>query len=310
MLVNGIQFYFQNRTFFQNVAASQYLKWILLIDAIWLILFFIYSISRRKYRAEDEKHFLQYNPLLEPEICVIIPAYNEESSIQQVIRDYINHKFVKEVIVIDNHSDDRTVELARECGAKVITKSENRGYAHSLVIGLKEALNTNANAIALTEADGTLSAYDFDKMVPYLDHCDVVNGSRQVQILTEKGNLRESAIHIWGNYFLSKLIQLKYLNWTHLGIFNVNDQGCMLRIFRRKVIEEIQNELNYPGTDIAIGGVSFTVFLTMKCLEKDYRIIEVPVTYKKRSGESKIGSDKIIKNLKGGLNVLSIILKY
>jgi dolichol-phosphate mannosyltransferase len=305
-----MQYFIHNKTFVQSIATSQYLKWLLLIDALWIIAFLIYLFSRKKYRTDADLHFLRYDHIEIPKICVVIPAYNEENSIQQVVNDHRNHKFVNHVIVIDNHSNDKTVELARKCGAIVITKSENRGYAHSIIMGLKQALNTDSNIIALTEADGTLSAYDLDKMLPYLDHCDVVNGSRQVQILTEKGNLRESAIHIWGNYFLSKLIQLKYLNFTHLGIFNISDQGCMLRIFRRKVIEKIQNELNYTGTDTPIGGVSFTVFLTMKCLEKDFRIIEVPVTYKKREGLSKIGSEKILKNLTGGYNVLKIILRY
>lgn len=307
---NGIQSILQHRNFIESVTTSQYLKWILLIDVIWIILFVIYLLSRKEYRTETDRHFLQYDPLENPKICVVIPAYNEEASIQQVVTDYRNQKFVKDVIVIDNHSEDRTVELAKQCGAKVITKSVNKGYGHSIVMGLKEALNTDANIVALTEADATFNAYDLTKMLPYLNHCDVVSGSRQVQILTEKGNLRQGAIHIWGNYFLSKLIQLKYLNLTHLGIVNLNDISCMLRIFRREAIEKVQNQLNHPGTDIPIGGNAFPVFLSMKCLEKDFRIIEIPVTYKKREGRSKIGSDRKLENLIMGFRILGIILKY
>ncbi|MDE1725703.1 MAG: glycosyltransferase family 2 protein [Thaumarchaeota archaeon] len=310
LITNGIQFFLQGKGLIITLVSTQYLKWILLIDFIWIILFLIYLFSRMKYRTESEKHFLQYDRIDNPRICVVIPAYNEELSIQQVVDDHLRHKFVKHVIVIDNFSSDKTVELARQSGAKVITKTENRGMAHSIVLGLKEALNTDANVIALTEADGTHSAYDLDKMLPYLDHCDVVNGSRRVQILTEKGNLRESAVHIWGNYFFSKLLQLKYLNFIYLGIFNISDEGCMLRIFRRKVIEEIHDQLNFPDSDIPIGGIAEIVFLTTKCLDKDFRIIEVPVTYKKRIGESKVGSDKFLKNLEGGLNILWIILRY
>lgn len=310
VMTTGFESVLHYRGFIQSVATSNFLKWILLVDAIWIVSFFIYLFSRKKYRIETERHFLQYDPIENPRICVIIPAYNEQDSIQQVVNDYRDHKYVKEIIVIDNHSDDKTVELARQSGAKVITKNENRGYAHSIVIGLKEALKTDSNIIAITEADKTFSSYDLDKMVPYLAHCDVVNGSRQVQILTEKGNLRESAIHIWGNYFLSKLLQLKYLNFTHLGIVNLSDIGCMSRIFRREAVESIQNQFTFPGTDIPIGGVAFVVFLTMKCLENDFRIIEVPVTYSKRSGRSKIGSESKLKNLKGGLLDLYLILKY
>lgn len=306
----GLQPLLHYQGFIQSVVTSSFLKWILLIDAFWIISFISYLFSRRKYRVETDRHFLQYTPIENPKICVIIPAYNEESSIQQVVNDYHKHKFVKHIIVIDNHSNDKTVELARKSGAHVITKSENRGYAHSIVLGLKEALKTDANIIAVTEADKTFNSYDLDKMLPYLDHCDVVNGSRQIQILNEKGNLRQSAIHVWGNYFLSKLLQLKYLNFIHLGVVNLNDIGCMLRVFRRESVEKIQDQLNHPGTDVPVGGVVFVVYLTMKCLENDFRIIEIPVTYSKRSGKSKIGSESKLKNFKAGLLDLYLILKY
>lgn len=310
LVFNGIQGLLNHGTFLEGVITSRFLKWILLIDAIWLIMFFIYSISRKRFRTETDKHFLQKNYISDPKICVIIPAYNEEATIQQVVISYRDHRFVKEVIVIDNHSEDKTVEMAKLAGARVITKDVNRGFAHSVVMGFSESLKTDVNIIALTEADGTLDANDLDKMLPYLDHCDVVHGSRQLQILTEKGNLRESAVHVWGQYFFAKLIQFKYLNWTHLGIVDINDIGCMLRIFRRETIEQIQGQLNYPRTDIPIGGISFPIFLVMKCLEKDFRIIEVPVTYRRRVGSSKIGSEKIHKNLIGGLHNLWIVLKY
>lgn len=306
----GIYYLLQNKGIIESVAISPYLRWILLIDVIWIISFIVYLYSRKKYRVETDKHFLQYDPIQDPKICVVIPAYNEESSIQQVINGYRSHKFVRDVIMIDNHSDDRTIELARQCGAKVITKNENKGYAHSIVMGLRESLKTDANLIVLTEADGTLSGNDLNKMLPYIEHCDVVHGSRQVQILTEEGNLRQEAIHVWGNYILSKIIQLKYLNWVHLGIVNINDIGCAHRMFRRKVIEEVQNEFTYPGTDMPVAGVAFPIFLTMKLLEKDFRIVEIPVTYKKRAGKSKVGSTSFLRNVMQGFSDIGIILRY
>lgn len=310
LLTRGIFYLLQNKGIIGSIAISPYLKWILLIDTIWIVLFIIYLYSRKKYRIETNRHFLQYDPIDNPKICVIIPAYNEELSIQQVVNDYINHKFVQEVIVIDNHSDDRTVELARKCRAKVITKNENRGYAHSWVMGLKEALNTDANLIVMTEADATLSSIDLDKMLPYIQHCDVIHGSRQVQILTEDGNLRQETIHVWGNYFLSKLIQLKYLNMIHLGIVNINDIGSGHRMYRRKVIEKMQSQFTYPETDMPIAGIAFPIYLTMKLLENDFRIIEVPITYKKRIGKSKVGSTNLLKNIIQGFSDVGIILRY
>lgn len=310
LLTRGIYYLLQSNGILGSIVISPYLRWILLVDVIWIVSFIIYLYSRKKYRIEADKHFLQYDPIENPRICVVIPAYNEEASIQQVVNDYRSHKFVKDVIVVDNHSDDRTVELARKCGSKVITKNENRGYAHSWVMGLREALNTDANLIVMTEADATLSSIDLDKMLPYIQHCDVIHGSRQVQILTEEGNLRQEAIHVWGNYFLSKLIQLKYLNVVHLGIVNMNDIGTGHRMYRRKTIECIQSQFTYPETDLPVAGVAFPIFLTMKLLENDFRIIEVPITYKKRAGKSKVGSTNFLKNVIQGFSDVWIILKY
>ena len=310
LLTRGIYYLLQSNGILGSIAISPYLRWILLIDVIWIVSFIIYVYSRKKYRIEADKHFLQYDPIENPKICVVIPAYNEEASIQQVVNDYRHHKFVKDVIVIDNHSDDRTVELARKCGAKIITKNKNMGYAHSWVIGLREALNTDANLIIMTEADATLSSIDLDKMLPYIQHCDVIHGSRQVQILTEDDNLRQEAIHVWGNYFLSKLIQLKYLNLVHLGIVNMNDIGTGHRMYRRKAIEAVQNQFTYSGTDLPVAGVAFPIYLTMKLLENDFRIIEVPITYKKRAGKSKVGSTNLLKNIIQGFSDVWIILQY
>ena len=46
----------------------------------------------------------------------------------------------KDVLLIDNHSNDRTVEIAKSCGARVITKYENKGFAHSCIVGMRESL--------------------------------------------------------------------------------------------------------------------------------------------------------------------------
>lgn len=310
LISDGLQLFFQSGGLLESIIASQYLKWILLIDLIWGSFFLFYVYGRKTYRIDVDKHFLKSEQIKDPKICVVIPAYNEKNTIKQVVIDHINHPFVKHVIVIDNNSDDGTAEIAKESGAHVITKDKNKGYAHSIVLGFRESLKLDVDLIAVTESDGTLSSMDLDKMLPYIIHCDVVNGSRQLQLLNEKDNLRESAIHIWGNYFLSKLLQLKYINFIHLGSVNLNDIGCMLRIFRKDALGKIIDQLTYPGTDVPIGGVAFVVFLTLRCLQNDLKLVEIPVTYKKRKGLSKIGSEKKLTNIKGGLLDFWLILKY
>ena len=87
----------------------------------------------------------------------------EELSIKQVVNDFRKQKFVEHVIVIDNKSTDNTVKIAKESGAEVVEKMENKGYSHSLVMGLNEALKTDANIITMTESDGTFNGYDLEK---------------------------------------------------------------------------------------------------------------------------------------------------
>tara|TARA_Y100001949_G_scaffold19718_1_gene14049 strand:- start:144 stop:779 length:636 start_codon:yes stop_codon:yes gene_type:complete len=186
---------------FQNIYYSLYFKWIVFADVLWIISSVIFMLKRKHFKTDPTQHFLKYNPMNSPRICVTIAAYNEHDSIGQTVKDFIEHRYVQSVIVVDNKSTDDTASLAEKYGAKVIRQDKNRGYAHSYAIGLKEALKTDTDIIAIADADGTINAYDLDKMIPYLVNCDMVVGTRQVQIFTQKGN-QNSIMHVWGNYLL------------------------------------------------------------------------------------------------------------
>lgn len=309
LVANGIQFLLQGMNFFESISSSIYLKWILVSDGIWLAFALTYMVQHKQYKTNPKFHYLKNQPIENPEICFVIPAYNEDESIQSVVSDYKKQPFVKQVIVIDNHSSDKTADIAEKCGAKVLRKDTNKGYAHSYIMGLKEALKTNANIIATTEADGTFNAYDVQKMLPYLDNCDMVIGTRLVQVLTEKGN-QISIIHVWGNYFLAKLIQAKYFSLRHMGIIELTDVGCMLRFFRRSSLEKFIDFLTPFNSDEPIGGDAFALHLTMLGIENDLKIVEIPVTFNKRTGKSKNESEKKIKGVIYGLKFLWFILVY
>ncbi|MGI0010802.1 MAG: glycosyltransferase family 2 protein [Nitrosopumilaceae archaeon] len=306
---NGLQALLGGMNLVERIYYSVLLKWILLADVIWLLFALIFMLKRKHYKTDPILHYLVHKPILNPVICVIIPTYNEELVIEKVVKEFINRKNVKYVIVIDNHSADHTAEIAEQCGAKVIRKEFNKGYAHSCIVGLKESLKTDANIIVLTECDGTFSGHDLEKMVPYLDNCEMVIGTRQVQVLTEKGN-QNSMLHVWGNFFLAKLIQIKYFSLRHMGIVNLTDVGCSYRCIRRDALEKIIEQFTYyyDKKHIDPDGWLFVVFFTMIGIENDLRIVEVPITFKKRVGISKSQASKKTKGILYGLRFMWYII--
>ena len=308
IIIGEIELLVQGTNPIENIYYSSYLKWILLIDGLWLLTALFFMIQRKNYKTDAKLHYLNHKPILNPKICVVLPAYNEAEAIAEVVRNFQKNKFVKYVIVIDNHSSDGTADIAEKCGSRVIRNDKNMGFGYSYALGLKESLKTDANIIVTAEADNSFNSYDIPKMLPYLDNCDMAVGTRQNQVLTEKGN-QNSLLHVWGNFFLAKLIQIKYFSLLHTGVVNLTDVGCNFRLFRAEALKKIVNELTYPSTDKVKAGIGVAIHLTMIGIQKDLRIIELPVTFNKRSGKSKIGSNRRIRAIKIGLIFLWLIIK-
>ena len=307
--INGLQAVLDGMNLFERIYFSTYLRWMIAFDLIWIFSALIFLFSRKHYKTNPSLHFLSKKSITAPpKICVIIPTYNEEKSIEQVINDYIIQQHVETIIVVDNNSNDNTVKIAEKAGALIIKKNENKGFAHSYIMGLKEGLRTEANLFLTTEADGTYNGYDVQKLLSYIQNVDMVIGSRLAQILTEKGN-QNSVMHIWGNLFLAKLIQFKYFNLHHLGIVNLTDVGCLLRLIRRSALEKIISKTTHPDSDSVIGGDAFSLHLTMLSIENDLRIIEIPVTFNSRIGHSKTNSNKFFRGIMYGLKFMWFILK-
>lgn len=305
---NGLQFVLHGMNFIERIYYSTYLKWLIVVDAIWLAIALIIVLKRKHYKTDPELHYLKYNPIKNPTICVVIPTYNEEIVIESVVRDFISQENVKDVIVVDNHSTDNTANIAERCGAKAIRKSSNMGLAHSCIIGLKESLKTDANIIVLVEGDGSFNGYDISKMIPYLDNCDMVEGTRQIQILSEQKN-QLGMIHVWGNYFLAKAIQIKFFSLLHMGVVNLSDVGCLYRAIRREALEQIIGKFTPYETGEVILRYEITLFMTLEAIKNNLRVIEIPVTFKKRIGISKIGSQKKMKAIMIGLRFIWYIIR-
>ena len=308
---NGLQGWLGGMNFVENVYYSMYLRWIILLDVSWISVALVFAFTRRNYKASPDLHYLQNKQIDKPKIAVILPTYNEELAIENVIKDFKSQENVEYIFVIDNNSTDQTVKIAKQFDITVIEKEKDMGYPHSCVIGFKEALKTDANIIVLTESEGTYSGKDISKMVNYLEHCDMVVGTRQVQVLSEKGN-QNSMLYVWGNFILAKLLQLRYFSINHLGSIQLTDVGCSFRCFKRESLEKIIDQFTYPQTDqvvVSFRSGLFALFTTMLFIENNFRVIEIPVTFKIRIGTSKTGSDKKINGLRYFLSFMWYIIK-
>jgi glycosyltransferase involved in cell wall biosynthesis len=222
-------------------------------------------------------------------VSVVIPAYNEEMAIGKTVKDF-SKIYVDEIIVVDNNSTDKTGIIAKKFGAKVVNEKK-QGYGHAIIRGLKE---TNGDIIILTEGDATFIGNDMKKLLVYIDDVDMVLGTRLTKELMEKGAKMNWFLY-WGNYFLAKLIQLRYWGKTRL-----TDVGCTFRAIKRESLKKIINKFK-------VGGSEFSPEMIIVALKNTIRTVEIPVHYKTRIGESKITSS-FWKSLKVGLRMLKLIL--
>ena len=111
---NGLQALLVDPSVIESIYLSTFLKWILLGDIIWIASALTFAFMRKDYRTDPKEHYLVKKPLDTQTMCVVLPAYNEELSIESVVKDFINFKNVKQVIVVDNDSSDKTVEIAEK----------------------------------------------------------------------------------------------------------------------------------------------------------------------------------------------------
>lgn len=225
-------------------------------------------------------------------VSVVIPAFNEEESIASVVGEYHALGSVHEVLVVDNNSTDATSSIAEAAGARVILEVE-QGYGCALRRGLSEA---NGEIIILTEADGSFTPNDIPKLLEYLKDCDMVIGTRTTrQMIEQAANMSQLARLI--NAIFGKLIEVLW--WGQEPRFT--DVGCTYRAIWKSSYEKIQPYLSSNGP-------AFSPDMMIGLLICKLRVIEIPVTYRRRrSGESK-HSGNFLQLAKTALQMLKLIM--
>ncbi|MGB1211163.1 MAG: glycosyltransferase family 2 protein [Lacinutrix venerupis] len=223
-------------------------------------------------------------------IKVIIPAYNEQDSITNVINDIPNT--VNEVIVVNNNSTDQTAANAEKAGATVLTEN-NRGYGYACLKGMDYIAELQEKPDIIVFLDGDYSDYpeELTKVVaPILnDNIDFVIGSR-VKRLREGNSMTPQ--QVFGNWLATFLMGLFFgAKFTDLGPFRA--------IKYNKLLALNMEDKTY----------GWTVEMQLKALKQKLTYVEVPVRYKQRIGVSKV-SGTVKGTIFAGFKILGWIFKY
>jgi glycosyltransferase involved in cell wall biosynthesis len=208
-------------------------------------------------------------------LSVVIPAYNEEQGIAEIIervlpiRPQLREAGVDdlELIVVDDGSRDRTAEIAaRYADVRLLRHTINQGYGAALKTGFGHA---RGNLLGFLDADGTYPPEHFPDLcqVALAENADLVIGSRMSGADSEMPMVRRV-----GNLIFANLVSL-------LGNHRVSDSASGMRVIRRDALP-----LLYPLPD----GLNFTPVMSTRALHEQIRWREVPIPYKERVGRSKL----------------------
>ncbi len=251
----------------------------------------------------------RYNPaaLIDPTVSVVIPVYNEKSTIEEILRRVLETPQRKEVLVVDDCSTDGTRQIlekmqARQAqGAAAVEaqdgreaiplqnlrfffQEKNQGKGAALRRGFGEA---RGEIVLVQDADLEYDPRDYPKLLePLLDgRADVVYGSRFLG-----GPQR---VHYFWHYVANKALTLLSDMLTNLKL---TDMETCYKVFRREVLAGIRLRSNRFG---------FEPEITAKIAKGNWRVYEVPISYAGRTYEE---GKKI--TWRDGLQALWFIFRY
>lgn len=215
------------------------------------------------------------------ELAVIIPAYNEEVTIAEVVKEYREALPEATIYVGDNNSKDRTAELAEKAGAVVIPcEQQGKGNAVRKILE-----NVDADIYIMIDADQTYSAENVRELIEPVKKgtADMVVGSRK-QISDQAFSLS----HKIGNFVLTTILN---------RIFKVRLKDILsgYRVMSRRLVEKLI---------LLAEGFEIEAELTIRTLQESFKIIEVPIDYRHRPE----GSDSKLSTWGDGFLILYTII--
>lgn len=227
-------------------------------------------------------------------ISIIIPTYNEEGSIAEIINDFFTTGRVDEVIVVDNNARGNTRAEILKTKARYIYEPRKQGYGYAIMRGLQEAIG---DLLITCEGDGTFRAIDLDKFLSYSRDFDVVFGTRTSRAAIWSGAFMPFPVR-FGNWAVAKLVEV-----LHNGPV-LTDVGCTYKLFSRRAFDKIKDLFK-----LSDGGGRFSPEIMIWAIRRRLKAIEIPVIFKSRVGES-MYTGGIIKAAKLGFKMILLIIRY
>ncbi|HOK55969.1 MAG TPA: glycosyltransferase family 2 protein [bacterium] len=219
-------------------------------------------------------------------LSVIIPVFNEEKTIMKVVEKVKKVPFEKEIIIVDDGSNDKTREILKNLkdkNIKIIFKEKNEGKGMAIRKGLEYI---TGDVVVIQDADLEYEPMDWLKMIKLIEEkkAEVVYGSR----ILGKGK-KSSLFFYLGGRILSILANLLYNA-------QITDEPTCYKMFKKDVIKSI---------NLKCKGFEFCPEVTAKVRKKGYKIYEVPIHYNPRT----IKEGKKIR-LKDGIIGIWTLIKY
>jgi glycosyltransferase involved in cell wall biosynthesis len=227
-------------------------------------------------------------------VSLIIPAYNEEATIAAVVQDFKTEDSLDEIIIVDNNSKDRTGDIARAEGAKVILETR-QGYGCALRAGMDQA---EGDILILSEADGSFHSSDIKKFLAYIEDADMVIGTRTTKQMIDQGARMDFLIRIM-NVLWAKFLQML---WFLHNETRFTDVGCTYRAIWKNAYQRIQGGLTAGGPD-------FSPEMMAEALHQRLKIVEIPVKYFQRSGGESKHSVSYYHLAKNALKMLRTVVR-
>lgn len=222
-------------------------------------------------------------------LSIVIPCYNEKHTIEDIVRQVKASPFEKEIIIVDDFSNDGTRDILRnmvadETPVRVFFQPRNRGKGAALRVGFQHA---SGDIVIVQDADLEYDPVDYPQLIAPIEagRAQVVYGSRFL------GAHRAFA---FANYMGNKALNL-ITNILYNTILTDMETGY--KAFRREVIQSINIECER---------FNFEPEITAKLLKRGYRIYEVPISYHGRDADE----GKKLNIWKDGPQALWALIKY